>query len=112
MIAAIKTRIETVPMHDINKSLRMIGGYAWLGTGVLFVCYLYFVGSITFSVVKQQGLEQENRALISQMSREELKFLNTQKTLTVAHGESLGLVAAPTVAFAEPRGAFAWNVGR
>jgi hypothetical protein len=99
-------------MQDINKTLRALVTYVWIGTGAIFMCYLYFVGSITFSIIKQQDLEQINRSLISSMSQEELTYLALQKDLTITEGATVGLVAAPVVSFTASQRAFAWNVGR
>lgn len=110
----IKNKMELVQAYDMNKTLRMIGTYAWIGAGVLFVSYIYFVGSITFSVIKQRGLEQANKGLISQMSKVELAYLNAQKDLTLDYASTLGLVqaSANTVSFVSAGHAFAFNVGR
>jgi uncharacterized membrane protein len=99
-------------MQDINKMLRTLVKYVWIGTGAVFVCYMYFVGSITFSIIKQQDLEQTNRLLISSMSQEELTYLALQKDLTVSQGQLVGLVPAPAISFTASQRAFAWNVGR
>lgn len=99
-------------MHDMNKALGMISTYAWIGTGLLFVCYAYFVGSITFSIVKQQGTQSSIKTLISSMSKQEFAYLQTQKTLTAEYASAIGMVPAREVAFATPKRAFAWNVGR
>jgi len=111
MIKTIQNTIESVPMQDFNKALRSIGTYAWIGTGLLFVCYGYFVGSITFSIVKQQGIQSDIKTLISSMSKQELAYLDTQKTLTEDYATTLGMVQANMVSFATPKRAFAWNVG-
>lgn len=111
MIQTIQNTIDAVPMHEFNKALRMIGTYAWVGTGVLFVSYMYFVGSITFSIVKQQGTQSDIKTLISSMSKQELAYLNTQKELTENYAATIGMVPATMVSFATPKRAFAWNVG-
>jgi hypothetical protein len=111
MIKTIQNTIETVPMQDINKALRTIGTYAWIGTGLLFVCYGFFIGSITFSIVKQQGIQGDIKSLISSMSKQELAYLNTQKTLTESYASEVGMVPVNVVSFATPKRAFAWNVG-
>lgn len=99
-------------MQDMNKALGMISTYAWIGTGVLFMCYVYFVGSITFSIVKQQGIQSTMKTLISSMSKQELAYLQTQKTLSADYAATIGMVPATVVSFATPKRAFAWNVGR
>ncbi len=97
---------------DINKALKSIATYAWIASGVLFVAYLYFVGAITFSVIKERGLQQETKTLISSMGQEELKYLGLQKNLTKEYAIERGFISAPTLSFATPQRAFAWNVGR
>jgi len=111
MMATIQRTIQTVPF-DLNKSLRSIARYAWLSAGVFFVCYLYFVGAITFSIIKEQGLQQHTKTLISSMSQQEMAYLTIQKNLTQDYAGQLGLVATTIVSFATPKQAFAWNVGQ
>lgn len=92
--------------------MRSIASYAWLVSGVLFVCYLYFIGAITFSVVKQRALAQETKQLISTTSVEEMRYLVAQKSLTATYATTVGFVPSSTIAYTEPMRAFAWNVGR
>lgn len=104
--------MDAVPMGDVNRTLRHMTRYAWIGTGVLFVCYSYFVGAITFSVINQQALVQSNKTLVSTMSNQERVYLQTQEHLTQDYASSIGLVKGTAVAFATPKPAFAWNVGQ
>ena len=108
----IESKIESVPMNDVNKTLRHLTRYAWIGTGVLFVCYSYFVGAITFSVINQQALEQTNKTLLSTMGNQERVYLQKQQNLTQDYATSIGLVKGTAVAFAKAKPAFAWNVGQ
>ena len=112
MIATLRNKIETVPMNDVNKTLRVITKYAWIGSGVLFVCYSYFVGAITFTVVGQRALEQDNKALVSSMGDQEREYLRNQQQLNESYASSIGLVKGTAVAFAVARPAVAWNVGQ
>jgi hypothetical protein len=77
----------------------------------LFVCYSYFVGAITFSVIKQQALEQSTKSLISSMSIQESTYLQSQEQLNQDYATTIGLVQSNAVAFAVAKPAFAWNVG-
>ena len=95
----------------MNVALKRVTSYAWISAGVLFASYLYFVGAITFSVITEQSLQSGNKALISSTSRQELAYLNMEKTLTQSYASSTGLVAATALAYTAPRQAFAWNVG-
>lgn len=112
MIRTIQNKLDNVGALDINKTLKSIAFYTWIGAGVLFSCYIYFVGAITFSVIKERGLQQDTKALISSMGQEELQYLSSQKNLTKEYALGSGFVPAPLISFATPQKAFAWNVGR
>jgi hypothetical protein len=89
-----------------------ISRYTWGFAGILLSLYIYFVGAITFSVMKQQSLSTDTKQLISDMSREEVEYLNAQKGLTEEYATSLGFTKDSNLAFSEAKRAFAWNVGR
>ncbi len=109
MITTIKQKFDTT---DLNKTLRAITLYSWIATGVFFVGYIYFVGGITFSVIKERGLQQETKTLISDMGQQELAYLATQKNLTKGYALEHGFLVNPTVSFAPSQKAFAFNVRR
>lgn len=109
MIARLRQMSST---QDVNKYLRISASYLWIGTGTLFACYLYVVGSLTFSMVKQQDMEQSIKGLISTMSTQELSYLSVQRHLTEDSAGELGLVPASSLSFAREQRVFAWNVGR
>lgn len=112
MITKLKSTFDTAGMLDINKTLKSVAFYSWISAGVLFGCYLYFVGAITFSVIKERGLQQDTKALISSMGQEELQYLSAQKALTKEYAHQSGFIDADLISFAAPQKAFAWNVGR
>ncbi len=105
----LRNKIEAT---DLNRTLRTLTRYTWIGTGVLFVCYSYFVGAITFSVIRQQALEQNTKGLISSMSTQERAYLQTQQAMTESYAASIGLVKGTAVAFATAKPALAFNVGQ
>jgi len=113
MMTTFKQKIDsvstTLQLGGINTSLRSITRYAWLTAGMLFACYLYFVGAITFSVIKQESLAQGIKTTISETSKEELKFLNFQKNLTESYAGLEGFVSAPVISYTAPVHSFAWN---
>lgn len=90
----------------------MIARYAWVGTGVLFLCYSYFVGAITFSVIGQSALQSSNKALVSSMGDQERIYLQNQEQLNESYASSIGLVKGTAVAFAVAQPDVAWNVGQ
>lgn len=110
MIASLKHRLDT--LTDINKTIRSVALYVWVGAGACFACYLYFVGAITFSVIKERELQQDTKTLVSSMGKEELAYLTFQKSLTKEYAVRAGYSTEPSIAFATPQKAFAWNVGR
>jgi hypothetical protein len=111
MITTIKSKLENIGTLDVNKTLKSITVYAWISAGVLFACYLYFVGAITFSVIQEKGLQQHTRELISSMGQQELQYLSVQKSLTKEYAAQIGFVPAQLVSFTTPQKALAWNVG-
>ncbi len=112
MIALIKHKLDTATVLDFNKALRSVALYAWISAGILFVAYLYFVGAITFSVIKEKGLKEDLKTLVSKMGEEEQRYLVAQKTLTESYALESGFVNPAQIAFALPKRALAWNVGR
>lgn len=111
MMTTIQQKINSFAFEDMNRHIRTVLTYTWIGSGVLFACYLYFVGAITFSVVKQQELARDIKGRISSMSVQEFSYLSQEKNLTESYARAQGFVRAEKTAFAVPRRAFAWNVG-
>lgn len=113
MITALKHKIESastsIALGDLNGSLRSVTKYAWLCAGALFVLYLYFVGAITFSVIKQESLAQNIKSTISQMGKEELQYLNAQKALSEDAAQLQGFVSPHLISYTVPATTFAWN---
>ncbi|HVY36078.1 MAG TPA: hypothetical protein VG982_02265 [Candidatus Paceibacterota bacterium] len=109
----IKNKIEsaTFPLRDTDRALRSLTRYAWFTALGVFALYLYFVGAITFSVVKQEGIAQANKDIISQTSKQELSYLSINRTLTEDYAFQNGFVKATTLSYTAPARAFAWNVG-
>jgi hypothetical protein len=112
MIAILRNKFESVPVSDVNKTLGLMLRYTWIGTGLLFICYSYFVGAITFSVINQQAITQANKTLTSAMGNQENVYLQTQQQLNESYAAGIGLVKGTPVAFAVARPAVAWNVGQ
>lgn len=107
MMTQIKNKIETFGEYTLLVS-RMTR-YVWATSGVLFGLYLYFVGAITFSVVERQGLEESTKTLRSDISTQELHYLEKEKMLTKEFAYNMGLIDAPTISFTTQQRSFAWN---
>lgn len=110
MMTNIKNNIRS--FNEYALLLRRTTKYCFIASLVLFACYLYFVGAITFAVVERQGLEESTRGLASAISMEELKYLEKEKGLTKEVAYSSGLIDAPSLSFTVKQRAFAWNAGR
>lgn len=106
----IKNNITS--FNEYGVLLRRATKYCFIGTGVLFGFYLYFVGAITFSIVERQGLEESTRSLASDISMQELHYLAKEKVLTKELAYSIGLIDAPSLSFTTKQRAFVWNAGR
>ena len=85
--------------------------FFFIASGVLFLAYLYCVGTVTFTVLARRSLEQELKVQTSEMSRQELSFLQTQKTLTKEYAREQGFVEPVAISFTAPKRALAWNAG-
>ncbi len=107
MMAQLKNKIQTFSEYTLFA--RRMTRYVWAFSGALFALYLYFVGAITFSVIERQGLEESTKTLISDISAQELRYLEEEKVLTKEFAYSIGLVDAPTIAFTEAHRSFASN---
>ncbi len=92
--------------------VKSITRYTFFGSIFVFACYLYTIGAVTFSVIERQGLEQSQKQLISNISMQELKYLEEEKRLTKDVAYSFGMVEPKSISFTEQKRAFAWNVGR
>ncbi len=110
MIARLKNNIQS--FNEYATLLRRANKYLFVLAGISFACYLYFVGAITFSVIERQGLEQSNKTLLSDISMQELTYLQEEKLLTKEVAYASGLVDAPALSFTTRQSAFAWNAGR
>jgi hypothetical protein len=110
MIKTIHTSLQS--FSGYGTVLRRTGVYCFVASGVLFGCYVYLVGAITFSVVERKGLEESTKTLLSDISMQELQYLAQEKTLTKEVAYSMGLVDAPSLAFTTQKRAVAWNAGR
>jgi len=84
--------------------------YFFIGSSLLFGCYLYTIGAITFAVVERKGLEESTKQLLSNISIQELKYLEQEKKLTKDIAYAKGLVEASKISFTTQKRAFAWNV--
>lgn len=95
--------------YNLNKVMSTVTKYVWVSSALLFAGYIYFIGSITFSVVKQKDIQNDIKILVSSIGKQELIYLQNQKKLTENYANSLGLKPAESLIFATPKKALAWN---
>jgi hypothetical protein len=110
MMTRMKNKITS--FREYGLLLRRTTKYCFVGAGALFVCYMYLVGSITFSVVERKGLEESTRILTSDISMYELKYLSKEKHLTKELAYTNGFVDAPSITFTTQKRAVALNARR
>ena len=102
--------MNTIISQTITATLRTFSLYSWGVAGVLFAAYIYFVGAITFSIIMQKQLTQQNKVLVSAMGKQELAYLAKDKMLSKEYAIAQGLVPASSVAFVSAQRTFAFNV--
>lgn len=107
MMTQIKNKIHA--FNEYSLLFRRATRYVWVLCGLSFGLYLYFVGAITFSVVERQGLEEATKTLVSDISTEELHYLEKEKGLTKEYAYSIGLIDAPSLSFTTQQRSVAWN---
>jgi len=92
----------------------MRGGtrFFFIGSIVLFLMYLYFVGAVTFTVVQRRNMEEGLKTLSSDVSKEELRYLSAEKGLTKDVALNRGFVEPSKLTFTGPKNAVAWNATR
>lgn len=96
-------------INDYNTVIRRGIRFFAIGSAVLFACYLYFVGAVTFSVVHRRNMEEEVKTMTSAVSADELSYLTKEKNLTRDYALAQGMVPPAHVTFTTPKNAFAWN---
>lgn len=109
MIKQITNNI--ISFNNYGTALRRMTNYCFIGAGALFVCYIYLVGAITFSIVERKGLEESNKTLISDIGMHELQYLSMEKSLTKELAYSTGFVDAASLVFTTQKRSVAWNAG-
>lgn len=66
----------------------------------LSLCYVYFIGSITFNVLARKSLEANLHEVGSHVSELELQYLALSNSIDASLGNSLGFVDAKGTLFA------------
>jgi hypothetical protein len=108
----MKTLVTIYKKRDYNTILRAGAKFFGLGSIVLFAVYLYCVGAVTFSVVHRRNMEEDLKALSSDISRGELTYLTAEKTLTRTYALAQGFVAPAQVTYTAPKTDLAINTPR
>ena len=74
---------------------------------ILSICYVYFIGSITFSIVARKTLESTMRETASRVSTLEVEYLVLSNKIDIPTGLSRGFVDPSSTIFATRTGASA-----
>ncbi|MFA7192329.1 MAG: hypothetical protein WC089_03470 [Candidatus Paceibacterota bacterium] len=85
--------------HDMNVQRTV---FKTLVTSIvmLSICYIYFIGSITFNVLARKSLESNMREVGSRVSNLELSYLSISNSIDKNFASSLGFVDAASPIFA------------
>lgn len=68
---------------------------------LLFIMYIYAVGSTVHFVLNHSSYEKKSRELTSEIATIEVNYLKMSESLTLARGETYGLHEAQHVSFVE-----------
>ena len=71
-----------------------------IGTGALFVAYIYLIGSITFNVVARKSLESNLSSLTTKVNNLDLAYLDKVNKIDKDYALSLGFVETRQSIFA------------
>lgn len=67
--------------------------------GLLFLSYLYFLGSITFGIVERRALETQAKDLASEVSNLELQYLALSNKIDMRLAGTLGFAETKSARF-------------
>lgn len=67
--------------------------------GILSLCYIYLIGTITFNVVARRALEAQVNELNSKVGYLELESINLSNSVDIAYGNQHGFKEAKGTLF-------------
>lgn len=85
--------------NNINTQI-MIFRVLIIGSAMLFIVYIYLVGSITFNVIARKSLENTVVTLTGQVNQLELTYLGNINKIDKSYALSKGFVDVPQNIFA------------
>jgi hypothetical protein len=103
----MKTLAYTKQIVDDNQTRKQIFRVLVSTVIVLSICYVYFIGSITFSVVARKTLESTMRETSSRVSSLEVEYLTLSNKIDAPTGLARGFVDPHNTIFATRTGASA-----
>jgi hypothetical protein len=92
-------KMHTNIINNDNLEKRLFYGLAAVLL-VLFLSYLYFLGTITFNIVERKALEKQAKGLASNVGTLELQDLALANKIDMAYAGELGFVEASHAIFA------------
>lgn len=96
-VSKLKQHTAIINQSDLGKRL-FYGVSAMLG--LLFLSYVYFLGTITFDIVERKALESEAKNLASDVSALELQYLALSNNIDMQFAGTLGFAEAKVQHFA------------
>lgn len=94
----IKTITQQIPSDD--NSRKQMFRILVSTLGVLCMCYVYLIGSITFNVLARKTLEANARVVSGNVSQLELQYIALSNSINTSYGHNLGYVEASGTIFA------------
>jgi hypothetical protein len=67
--------------------------------GILSLCYIYLIGTITFNVVARRALESKVNEINSKVGYLELESINLSNSIDIAYGNQHGFTEAKGTLF-------------
>lgn len=96
----MKTLTFTKKIIDDSYTRKQIFRVLVASLIVLSICYVYFIGTITFSILARRTLETEMREMAARVSSKEVEYLSLSNKVNVTSGTLLGLVDPKGTIFA------------
>lgn len=96
----MKTLAFTKQIVDDNQTRKQIFRVLVSAIVILSICYVYFIGSITFSIVARKTLESDMRETSSRVSSLEVEYLTISNQIDKPTGIARGFVDPHNTLFA------------
>ena len=87
-----KAKAITTDIAENTNTQRVLFRILISSLGILFLVYVYLIGSITFNVLARKALENTVRTLSDNVSQLELSYLNNSNQIDKSYALAKGFV--------------------